>query len=331
MNRPIFILGAPKSGTSLVRALFDGHPDLFCVPVEAHFFRVLGWWVDDPFLGSPAQDASADAFARRVLDWIRTCNQADEFEADSRARGRFDLHRLETTLSERLARLQGADPAGCIQAYVAALHAAVCGRNLPENRRWLEKSVEAAGFAVDLARLFPEAVFFHVVRNPYANLVAIRRHRTQRKFPRLWRPLAALRASFYRLEQNRRRLAAYHVISYEDLVIQTEPTMRRMAEACGLAWNDALLAPTFLGEPWAGNSTTHASFEGVSRAPLDHWRKAITSLETALVNRFLDPQRQAWDYERETAARSPYWPVPGETASRYFFNRLLLWRADAFL
>ena len=35
---PIFILGCTKSGTTLLRNLFDGHPDLFIIPFETHFF-----------------------------------------------------------------------------------------------------------------------------------------------------------------------------------------------------------------------------------------------------------------------------------------------------
>lgn len=42
MNTAIFILGAHKSGTSLVRSLLDGHPDLNVVPIELHFLRHLG-------------------------------------------------------------------------------------------------------------------------------------------------------------------------------------------------------------------------------------------------------------------------------------------------
>ena len=38
-NRPVFICGHPKSGTTLVRALVDDHPELVVFPEETSFFR----------------------------------------------------------------------------------------------------------------------------------------------------------------------------------------------------------------------------------------------------------------------------------------------------
>ena len=42
----VFILGQHKSGSSLLRSLLDGHPDLFVIPVETHYFslsqKILG-------------------------------------------------------------------------------------------------------------------------------------------------------------------------------------------------------------------------------------------------------------------------------------------------
>ena len=38
-DRPVFICGHPKSGTSLVRAVLDSHPQLVVYPEETLFFR----------------------------------------------------------------------------------------------------------------------------------------------------------------------------------------------------------------------------------------------------------------------------------------------------
>ena len=42
---PIFILGSHKSGTSLLRSLLDGHPELYVIPFETHFMASLGRWI----------------------------------------------------------------------------------------------------------------------------------------------------------------------------------------------------------------------------------------------------------------------------------------------
>lgn len=40
-ERPVFICGHPKSGTTLVRALVDDHPELVVFPEETSFFRTV--------------------------------------------------------------------------------------------------------------------------------------------------------------------------------------------------------------------------------------------------------------------------------------------------
>lgn len=54
-NGPIFILGCTKSRTSMMRNLFDGHPDLFIVPAESHFFQNIGFWINYFFRRSAPQ------------------------------------------------------------------------------------------------------------------------------------------------------------------------------------------------------------------------------------------------------------------------------------
>ncbi|MGI8607235.1 MAG: sulfotransferase, partial [Gaiellaceae bacterium] len=48
LKRPVFILGAHKSGTSLLRSLLDATPGFFVLPKEPHFFAYSGRWIDYP-------------------------------------------------------------------------------------------------------------------------------------------------------------------------------------------------------------------------------------------------------------------------------------------
>jgi len=100
--------------------------------------------------------------------------------------------------------------------------------------------------------------------------------------------------------------------------------MRRVADACGLEWHPALVQPTLAGRAWEGNSSTRQEFQGISDAPLHQWQADIRALEVALVNRYFGEPMARWEYEQEPPAASPYWPVAGETPSRYVFNRILL-------
>jgi hypothetical protein len=41
LPRPIFIVGSPRSGTTLMRSLIDAHPSIFCPPCETFLFTNL--------------------------------------------------------------------------------------------------------------------------------------------------------------------------------------------------------------------------------------------------------------------------------------------------
>ncbi len=45
-DRPIFIFGCAKSGTKLMRNLFDWYAELFVVTFESHFFQNTGRGID---------------------------------------------------------------------------------------------------------------------------------------------------------------------------------------------------------------------------------------------------------------------------------------------
>ena len=55
IKSPIFILGAPKSGTSLLRSLLDNHPELAVIPFEATLFQILGEEISHPYRKNKAK------------------------------------------------------------------------------------------------------------------------------------------------------------------------------------------------------------------------------------------------------------------------------------
>ena len=174
--------------------------------------------------------------------------------------------------------------------------------------------------------MFPDCRFVHIVRNPYAGLVALRRAQTKGgRFPALADSALSFKNSYYFLFRNLEVLDGYHVLRYEDLLCESEETMRRVAEVLDLPFSESLLEPTLLGEPWGGNSTSDRPFDGVSRDPLTNWKEHITDLEIRIVNRLLAPVLDRFDYERQKPRRGTYAPVRGERLKTYLKNRALLW------
>ena len=137
-NMPFFILGAPRSGTTLLRDLLREHPRLEC-PEETHFFR----W-SDPF-GSPKYIShyKTKLFREhRVLDGISEFN--------------FDLMIRGAVTREHLAWDYG-------RCYLQ-------NRGKPEARLYDKTPQNVYGIFL-INAIYPKAKFIHIYRNPL-NVVA---------------------------------------------------------------------------------------------------------------------------------------------------------------
>jgi hypothetical protein len=324
MQRPIFILGAHKSGTSLLRALFDNHPDVFTVPVEAHFFENMAWWVDYAYRRTLPARITRNGFIERAMAWMRAYNTSADPEADSIAKDIFDETEFRTALGRLLpAAPPDQEPVAYFEAFTGAIYRAIWREPLDPARRIVEKSVENAEYAHDLYTLFPEARFIHIIRNPYANLVSIRKYKGGKRYPWIGPAIRSLYNANYFLYRNRRLLPHYYQIKYEDLVRAPEPLIRTLCSAVELDFRGSMLRPTFLGKPWGGNSTDGQPFEGISSERLHAWLQEIIPLEVGLVNKFLPHVLVDFEYERLEPSGSVYRRARDEPLKHFIANRLV--------
>ncbi len=323
MERPVFILGSHKSGTSLVRSLLQGVPDLFVVPLETHFFQFTGFWVDYALRRSHPRHLTFEEALTRIQAHLQRSNTITSMTSDSKLVGRWDLIAFTSWLQKKgRDRFAMGDWRGFFDAYIEALHVGLFGQP-PDTARFVEKSVEHAEFAGLLKQLYPDATFVHIIRNPYATLVSLRRHMSIAGYPMLGPALSALNNSYYFLYHNPQIVSDYLVIRYEDLLQQPTKVMRRIAEHIDIPFTSQLLIPTSLNGLWTGNSSSGQVFEGISTQPITAWRKHIQALETAFINLLFPHVLRDFGYERYPVLGSIYRPAPGEQIKTYIKNRWL--------
>ena len=318
-ERPIFILGAHKSGSSLVRSLLDGHPELFVVPFETHFFQRSHYWVDYRLRRARPPRLSNRQAREELTGQVERYNSISDAMSDSNLVNRFDMPRFRQTFS-----LDDQLPADRLFLnYINAIHGSLLGQELPADLRIVEKSVENAEFVLDLQQMFPGAKFIHVLRNPYANLVSLRRHVGRTGYPFLGPSLASLNNSHYNLYRNHRLVDEYMILRYEDIVSEPERSMRQVADFLGIEFIDSLLEPTSMNRSWRGNSSRGIEFTGISSRNLNLWREEINSLEIDLINRLFDFLLEQYGYETIASRRSRFLPTSGEGLRIYLLNRLI--------
>ena len=319
MQYPIFILGSHKSGSSLIRSLLDNHPQLFVIPTETHYFQYTGHWVDYRLRYALPKHMNKQALLDSLIKLVERKNKHADPYADSVLTGKFNVQKFKNSLTSSPLE----SPKELFESYIKALHISLVERELPENLHFVEKSVENAEFAVFLQQMFPSCRFIHIVRNPYASLVAIRKAKTKKGYPFIHNSILALQNSYYNLERNQRLFQNYLVVKYEDLLVSTEETMKKVANFLGIKFTNILLTPTIMGEYWEGNSSSQKSFNKISSSPLRKWESQINDLEIELVHDFLSPVLDKFNYERFKSRNSKFFPIPGENLEAYIKNRAI--------
>lgn len=132
-NMPFYILGCPRSGTTLLRDLLREHPRLEC-PEETHFFR----W-SDPF-GSPKY---ASHYKTKVMKHHRELDGISEFE--------FAVGLERAHSREHMAYAYG-------ELYLERL-------KKPDARLYDKTPQNVYGIFL-INAIYPKAKFIHIYRNP---------------------------------------------------------------------------------------------------------------------------------------------------------------------
>lgn len=262
-RRPIFVCGAHRSGTTLVRDLLDGHPALTVLPSEGTFLtssiptlrrQMPGRWLEllgrewlrrlanpihqAPYwvLGRSSEKHSPYVvFARCLMAWWPIVRRHVGTTASSWPLAAVALAYAQCTC--------GLGPASCV-------------------RQWAEKSPTNERFLGRLRAEFPRACFVHVVRHPFA-VLASRERETRNagegSLP-LRRTFRDLERS-YRIAARQRHRAVddrYLLVRYEDMLATPERSVARLASFLEIEPLSILLQPTVAGLPAASNSSFRA-------------------------------------------------------------------------
>ena len=278
---PVFLGGARKSGTTLVRNLLDGHPDLFVLPTDGMGFN----WI------TARREKDKTAYREEILHGLGvTLIQPIVGTGPTWIAGRghepyVDVagyyHYWETHLPD--------DVMGRLLNIVYALYSLDVRYGGGSRRMWVQKCTDNVLSAGDLIASFPDARFIHVVRHPAAIVAAQKRKQPLKgRTFRLRDEIQGAGEMMSHAARNRRRYgeSVYRVIRYEDLIRDTRGTMQEIAEWLGIPFEECLLRPTVYGLP-AGSNTAYADRAPdpgtVGQASGKFWEEVLSAAEVRVV------------------------------------------------
>lgn len=227
---PFFVIGSPRSGTSMLRLMLTNHPELV-VPPECGFLLWL-----KPRFGEWHRTEFAD-FSNRALfaDAIFTARKFDTWL--------LNLHEVSMAITNSI-------PANYANAcdIIYHLYAAKVGK---PHATWGDKNNYYLAHIHDLKALYPSARFLHIVRDgrdvacSYREVMSMQGDSPYHPslptsvsdIARRWSgDVASVRAQFASLKPSDQ-----YEIHYENLVIEPEHELRQICNWLGVAFSPATL------------------------------------------------------------------------------------------
>lgn len=315
-NRPLFICGHPKAGTSLVRAIFDSHPQLVVFPEETVFFR--RFLPKATSLDLAGQLELAERMLIHIFRWNRdhpTADQKGYLDRDYSSISYAAVCHAMHSLADQELRHPGDILSAAVLAY-----GQVSGQTNPHTSRWVEKSPYNEYFAEQIFAWWPQARCIHILRDPRDNFASY-----SRKHPAWSAEFFA--ANWVRSTQtgflNRQRFGQdrYFILRFEDLTRSPVQYLSQLSEFLEIQWDDSLAAPTRAGEQWRGNSMFANQFQEISAAPVARWKEKLAPIDAAVIELKAAALFKTFNYQiealsaggftRQIAARWRWlsWPV----------------------
>lgn len=264
------IAGNQKSGTSLLMALLDDHPDVAAFPSETSVTGLLFPVLSDPTLSKAKKlDAIITKRCSKETDGFVPASACNLLEVGKR------LRYLANDLENNATDLHY----GLLQAFYDVFNA----NRLKTSRIWIDKSPLSHLFADEVFSTYPNVKYIHILREPKNNFssvggTALKRIKSRLKREALvWRYRIWSAHSFYYAKRNLQKYGdeRYKIIRFQDLVRNPKEVIPDLAEFIGIPEMDTLYQPTRAGYNYYGNNKNGMKFNGISTVNVDRWKERI--------------------------------------------------------
>ncbi len=206
----IFIVGVPRSGTTLLRLMVDSHPRITILPET--FFLI------DIFNANQGDCCSAAQLSKL----ISSCRRWPDFGMD------------KTALDSRIRSLDPFSMARGVNEfyrYYAEIH---------QKPIWGDKTPEYGLYISAIAQLFPEARFIHLVRDGRDVYLSVKDtwfggQYTPHSHALMWKKFVSS------VSNQGSKISHFTEVRYEDIVTDTENSLREICRFVEMDFDDQML------------------------------------------------------------------------------------------
>lgn len=276
--RPVFIVGCQRSGSTLLGSMLGSHPEAVCIP-EAQFIVDL----------MPSLEASQGIDPAEIVKRIKSHWRFRAWE--------FDLGEDLPGPGEAPETFRGAIE------WLVRRYAQTYGRG--EAKIWVDHEPFHVCHLWRLLQHFPDAKVAHIVRDGRAVAASIMAldwgPNEIHSAARYWKAMVGLgyaASSFLGRDQ------LYH-LRYEDLLLNPEHTMRRLADFVGVEFHPDMIATTGLHLPRFSEYQHKLIGKPLNRNRIDRWQQTLSRRQIEIFEHLTNDLLQQLGYERLSSWSAP--------------------------
>ncbi len=307
-SHPVFVVGAPRTGTTLVREILNRHPRIHLFD-EVHYFERV--WDDRAKLGDLSDPTARRAAVERVLRIAR------DFGSDQAVLEVLPPEELESRMIRG-----GGGHAALLRALLEA------GAQLRHADIWGDSSPHDVLYLSTLFEWYPDARVVALVRDPRAFLGSYKNYhrRGVSSYRERYNPVTnsvLWRSSMTAVLDAERMPWGCCVlrVRYEDLVRDPGAWVKRMCEHVGVDYDPRMLDVERSNSSFVAETDTGRE-RGIVTTSTERWKTELTPTEIWLAERITGPWMDRFGYERLSASRAIH-PSPLELTR---IASLLPWR-----
>lgn len=294
-DRPIFVVGTPRSGTTLMAKVLGRHSRLF-MPGETHFFDDV--YAHRQSIGDLGSPAARDQIAYMLADhYRRYWENPDQDRVD-----RLMREQPETWNDWR----------DGIRDYRDALSGFMeMQMNLEGKVRWGNNVPRDIFNVAEILSFYPNAKFVVCVRDPrdfllsYKDKWKVSGDENAERLRKLYHPVITSvlwKASMRQLPRLKADVPARNhiIVRYEDLVTEPEKTMRRVCETIEEDFETQML------DVQESNSSTGVQQSGIFKTSVGRWRTHLGPAEIAVAQQITACESRDLGYTTATTNASMF-------------------------
>lgn len=299
-DSPIFIVGMPRSGTSLLTNMMAAHPDI-AVAYETHYLNIWMRLYSHLDVTKPHErELFIDVFER----------------GGQLSRLGVEKEKLSETL-DQMEQVRHQDIFECL----LRLHAMHKGK-----RRFGEKTPSHERYIHTLLEWYPDAKIIHTVRDPRAvvSSMLISPYQTSSPYSdaKRWSESFANMTRYFKDPR-------VHFVKFEDLVTDPKPQLEKICSFVEEKFDEQMLNKEHYGFPDPAMFPQHnrgqkhlRKHENTVKGSLqpknaEKWKTNLTESQIAIIEAIAKEGMQHWGYEPVTEGRTPMHIV------HYFASRTL--------